>query len=75
MKLDKGQAALLKRLMQDDGWDVLKIVLNNRLLRLSSEPITGSSAFEELRALHKKQGKLEGLVEFFDDTEKMAFDE
>lgn len=74
-KLDKAQVGALKRLMQNDAWDVLTQAYENRVKRLQSEPTVGQNAFEELRMLHKQQGKIEGLVEFFSDIEKMAFDD
>lgn len=74
-KIDKTQAAALKRLMATDAWSVLEQALDNRLMKLKKEEVNGSNEFETLRMLHKVQGKIEGLVEFFDDVEKLAFDD
>jgi hypothetical protein len=73
--IDKHQGALFKRLMQEEGWAVLEQALANRIARLQAQPISGTTAFESLRALHTRDGKVEGLREFFDDIEKMAFDD
>ena len=74
-KIDKAQAGAVKRLMQSDGWSVIETALANRVSRLKAEEVNGSDSFETLRMLHKKQGKIEGLVEFFEDLEKQAFDD
>lgn len=74
-KIDKAQRSALKRLMTSPGWDVLEQALANRLATLRKEPIVGGTAHEELRMLHKQQGKIEGLVEFFDDVEKQVLDD
>ena len=74
-KIDKVQAQAIKRLMQDDAWTVVEIALENRLRRLRDQEVTGNNEFETLRALHKQQGKVEGLAEFFEDLEKQVFDE
>jgi hypothetical protein len=75
MALDKGQIALLKKLVRDDGWDVLMLALAQHIDKLNSEPITGNTEFETLRALHTKQGQVDGLTEFFSDIEKMNFND
>ena len=75
MKIDKNQGAAVKRLMQTDAWAIVEQALANRVARLRAGEINGSDAFETLRMLHKQQGKIEGLVEFFDDLERQAFDE
>lgn len=73
--LEKGQQALIKRLMSEDGWDILTgILLASYVSRLRDEPITGMNEFETLRDLHTKQGKVEGLTEFFSNVEQMNFD-
>ena len=74
-KIEKSQASALKRLMQDDGWSVLEQALENRIKTLQEEEITGNDAFETLRALHKQQGKVEGLKDFFESVERLVFDE
>ena len=72
--MGRAETVAIKRMMEDDAWDVLMQILARRLERLRGEPITGQNAFEELRMLHVRQGKIDGLVEFFDDIEKLSFD-
>lgn len=74
-KIDRTQVSALKRLMQNDAWNVVQQALDNRVNKLKSEPTNGSNAFETLRMLHMNQGKIEGLVEFFNDLDKLAFDD
>jgi hypothetical protein len=74
MATDKQQISRLKQLVQDDGWDVLRAILAQHIVELDQQEITGNNEFETLRELHKKQGKVEGLAEFFDKVEKLDFD-
>lgn len=69
--LDKGQMALLKQMVRGDAWDVLLLALKDYLDGLKDQQITGANAFETLRELHTRQGKEDGLKEFFDKVEKM----
>ncbi len=73
-QLDKGQLALLKRIQQEDGWDVIMRALQQHIDDLRAQEITGNNEFETLRALHKNQGKVDGLLEFFEKVEKQSFD-
>lgn len=76
IKLDKGQLALLKKMMQhDDGWDVLLLAMGNYVEKLNAERICGSSEFETLRDLHTKQGKSEGVQEFINQIQEMNFND
>ena len=68
--MDKLQLQLIKRLIMDDGWDALMVARDEYIAKNSIESITGNSEFETLRELHKKQGKIEGLKEFFEDLER-----
>ena len=74
LKIDKNQAAFLRQLMKEPGWDILMTLLGSALDELTVEKIVGNTDFETLRALHKAQGKEEGLKEFFDDIERGAFE-
>lgn len=74
MTPDKGQIAQLKRLVQEDGWDILTGVVLAGYLEKINVPITGNNEFETLRDLHTQQGKEEGLKDFFDYVEKMGFE-
>lgn len=74
-KIDKVQVSALKRLMTTPGWDVLEQILATRVSKLKGQEVNGSNEFETLRMLHKNQGKVEGLVEFFNDLETQSFDD
>lgn len=71
MKLNKAEASLIQGLMRERGWDILTRVLAEYVDGLRA-PVTGNSAFEELRALHKQQGAIEGLQDFFSALESKA---
>lgn len=74
-KITLTQSSALKRLMQTDAWDVVDQALANRVNKLRGEPVSGQNEFETLRMLHVHQGKVDGLIEFFDDLEKLVFDD
>ena len=74
MAIDKGQQARIKDLLRHDGWDALTLFLLERISKIQGEEVTGNNDFETLRALHKNQGKVEGLKDFFNDVERMSFD-
>jgi hypothetical protein len=71
--MNKASASILQSLMREQGWDLVIKCLAEYMDELK-EPVTGNSAFEELRALHKQQGGIEALREFFDRLESKAFD-
>ena len=56
-------------LVRSDTWDVIMRMLNDRLDEIGRAEITGQNAFEELRALHKREGAKEELVDFFNKLE------
>lgn len=69
---EKQLMAKLKNLMTTESWDILIKLMNRRVGELHRESITGRDAFETLRALHMKEGRIDGLLKFFDDLEIMA---
>lgn len=73
--LDKGQERTLKQLVKEDAWDVLILAMGIFIDRVNATPASGTDAFQTLRDLHIKQGKVDGLREFFDDIEKLNFSE
>ena len=72
--LTKGQRAQIKSIMTDARWDAVMRFVGLKLAQWREEGISGQNAFEELRALHKRDGKVEGITEVFDQMEQQAFD-
>ncbi len=70
MALNKTEKAQLTSLIQHDAWELLAGLADERVRFLKDQDVVGQNAFEELRMLHKNQGKAEGLVEFFKDVEE-----
>lgn len=70
IKLNKQEAAALTNLVRGDAWDVLQRVFEGRVREIQGEEVNGIDAFQTLRMLHKNQGKVEGLVEFFNELEQ-----
>lgn len=73
--LNKSEASAIKSLQREAGWEALVKLLGEHVESLRAEPITGSNAFEELRSLHTKQGKIDGLLEFFDIIDQKAYND
>ena len=73
--LNKQERAQIKSLQQDKRWDAVMRFVGLKLAVWREEPISGQNAFEELRMLHKRDGKVEGVLEIFNQMEKEAFDD
>lgn len=74
---DRRDAAALKRIQTDDGWEVVLKKLAKRIDAIARTAVDtgGRNEFEELKALHQAQGGITELTRFFDDLEKNAFDD
>ncbi len=72
--LNKAQHAQVRSLMKDERWDALIKFSGMKLDQWREQKISGNDAFQELRALHTRDGKVEGLLEFLDQLERNAFD-
>jgi hypothetical protein len=72
---ERKMMAKLKEFMTTDSWDILIRLMNKRVNELYREQITGRDSFETLRALHMREGKIHGLLSFFDDLEIGASNE
>lgn len=72
--LDKKEKAQVKSLMSDQRWLMVIKFAALKTDYWKDQAITGRTGFEELRSLHKRDGKIEGLIEFMDQLEKEAFD-
>ena len=70
-KMDKAQ---IKGLMREQGWAALMKFVGLKLDSWRESAITGTNAFEELRMLHTRDGKVTGVLEFFEDLEKNALE-
>ena len=70
LKLNNAEKSAIRILVTGDTWDIIMRVLNDRLDEIGRREVTGQNAFEELRALHKREGAKEELVAFFDLLER-----
>jgi hypothetical protein len=73
MSMKREEIAMLRRIQQEDVWGLISRLLNERIGQIKDEEVVGNTDFETLRMLHKNQGKVEGLAQFFEDLEKGAF--
>ena len=60
--------------MQDPAWEVIVAAKDARVMKLRAEDPGGKDAFETLRDLHKRQGKVEELESFFERLDRGALD-
>lgn len=74
-ELTKQQRAQVKSLMQDQRWSAVERFIALKLEQWRSERASGSTAFEELRAIHTKEGKIDGVIELFNQMEQGALDD
>lgn len=74
-KLEKLEISQLKSLMTDDRWQLVVRLMNHRLNEINAQEITGTNAFETLRALHQREGGTKALLEFFDSIDTGAFND
>lgn len=72
--IGKLELARLKKFVTSDEYDVVMVILAKYIQELQAEPVTGESAFEELRGLHKQQGGVDALKDFFNRIEKAEFE-
>jgi hypothetical protein len=68
-KLNKGESASLMAIMDKPCWSALTKLVAMTINELNAREIPGQNEFETLRALHIRQGRTEGLKEFFNDLE------
>lgn len=74
-KLNKAQQSQIRGLMKSEGWDAVIKFVALKLDQWREQAVNGTTAFEELRALHKRDGKVEGVTELFDQLERQAYEE
>lgn len=73
--LSKFEQAQLKGLLKDDRWSVFEKYVAGHLQSLQEGRVTGQNAFETLRALHTKEGKIEGIEILMQLLENAAFND
>ena len=72
--LDKREKAQIKSIQQDERWNAVMKFVGLKLAQWREEGINGQNAFEELRALHRRDGKVDGALEIFEQMERQAFE-
>ena len=69
-KLDKKDSAQILSLMEHKGWDTLIKLVAMTISDLNARKSSGTNAFETLRSLHTREGKVDGLTEFFEGLDR-----
>ena len=64
-KLNKSESAQVMSLMSHKGWEVLMKLVIMTIDELNARQATGSNAFEVLRSMYLRDGRVEGLKELF----------
>ncbi len=69
-KLNKNESSQVLTIMDKPGWEALMKLVALTINDLNSRSAGGSNAFETLKSLHLREGKVAALEEFFNDLEK-----
>lgn len=64
----------IKQLMKTEEWDSVVRFFSYKIDKWREETVAGTNAFETLRNLHQREGKVDGLTEFMDQLERQAFE-
>lgn len=73
-KITKTEGSQIRAVMKEVGWDVIMRLLGDEITVIDGEDIGGNNEFETLRLLHRNEGRVQGLKEFFDKLEHGAID-
>ena len=68
-KLNSKDSGPVVNMMSKPGWAELLKLVTMTIRELNDREIPGQNEFETLRALHTVQGKVEGVMEFFNNLE------
>jgi len=68
-KLSRTESAQVMKIMDTEGWNMLMKLVAMTVSELNARVSAGSNAFEVLRSLHTREGKVAGLTEFFNSIE------
>lgn len=72
--ITKAQGAQIRSLMKEDRWDAIVRFVSLKIETWNNEDVNGNDAFQTLRALHMRDGKVAGVREVFDQMERQAFE-
>lgn len=70
--MDKRTQQQIKTLLNDPKFDAIVIFYKEYCDKVKDENAIGNNTFETLRNTFTKEGKLQGLKDFFDNLEKNA---
>lgn len=68
--LTKAEKSQIRAFMREKGWGSVMRFVGMKIDQWKEQPITGQSAYEELKALHTRDGKVSGVLELFDEMER-----
>jgi hypothetical protein len=76
VKITKTEASMIRSIHTEPGWNVIVRMLGQRIEELGARAgsVQGETEFQTLRALHRAQGGIEELKQFFEDLERGAFE-
>lgn len=72
--MDSILRAKLKRLLQSSDWEVIYTFQAIMEDKWNANPLKGKTEFETVCNVVERDGKINGLKEFFDNIEKIALD-
>ncbi|MES2216639.1 MAG: hypothetical protein V4481_05090 [Patescibacteria group bacterium] len=68
-KLNKSESGAVFAIMDKPGWAALMKLVAMTINDLNARSVPGTNAFETLRSLHIREGKVDALKEFFNGIE------
>ncbi len=72
--LTKAEKSQIKALMREPGWSAFLRFVALKTGQWKEAAISGKDAFETLRALHSRDGKVDGVTELLDEMERSALE-
>jgi hypothetical protein len=73
-ELTKEEKNFIKGVVKLDAWKHVMTFVGLKIEQWNEQRIEGSNAFEELRALHRRDGGIEKVNELFDQLERQALE-
>ena len=66
MELEKFEISKLRAFIESENYDIIRAVVKRYQLYLREQNADGGSEYDTLRLLFTREGKIQGIDEFFD---------
>lgn len=68
------QKSQIKALIKDEKWESILAFLQETIEKHQGENVIGTTEFETLKLVFMKEGRIQGLKDFFDQLERHGFE-